>query len=459
MTLNKQKRPNIIFIMTDDQGIWSLGCYGNHEIHTPHLDRLAENGVKFDQFYCTSPVCSPARASLLTGKIPSQHGVYDWIEKGNIQDPIEYLAGQTAYTDILAENGYICGLSGKWHLGDSMKPQKGFSHWYVHQKGGGPYYHAPMIKDGECIEEEDYVTEAITNDALNFLEKQAHQDQPFYLSVHYTAPHDPWIDNHPDEYVSLYHDCKFETCPQNPLKPWFEKVMAINEDNWRENAKGYYASITAMDHHVGRILSYLDEQDLTKETVIVFTSDNGFSCGHHGFWGKGNGTLPFNMYDYSIKVPFIVSHQGSIPKGKTSHALVSGYDFMPTLLDYVGIDSYEHDKLLPGKSFASILTQPDNPIKNDAIVVYDEYGPVRMIRSEKWKYIHRYPHGLHELYDLQNDPEERVNLVDNQAYLPILKQLRVKLMDWFDMYVDPRRDALNEEVTGLGQYKLAGQKK
>lgn len=117
-------------ILTDDQGYWSLGCYGNKEIHTPQLDALAENGMRFTNFFCTSPVCSPARASILTGLIPSRHGVQDWIKGGNLrEDGIDYLEGIEAYTDVLARNGYDCWLSGKWHLGNSFVPQKSFSHW------------------------------------------------------------------------------------------------------------------------------------------------------------------------------------------------------------------------------------------------------------------------------------------------------------------------------------------
>src|SRR5690554_497478 len=129
MASNDPKRPNIIFILTDDQGEWALGCSGNDEIITPHIDQLASEGMRFDHFFCTSPVCSPARASILTGRIPSQHGVQDFIKQGNGKaDGIEYLQGQMAYTDILAQNGYVCGLSGKWHLGSSFIPQKSFSH-------------------------------------------------------------------------------------------------------------------------------------------------------------------------------------------------------------------------------------------------------------------------------------------------------------------------------------------
>ncbi len=134
MASRNPDRPNVLFILSDDHGLWALGCAGNPEIRTPNLDRLADEGTRFERFFCASPVCSPARASLLTGRIPSQHGVHDWIREGNVgEGAVEYLTGQRGYTEILAGHGYRCGLSGKWHLGDSQVPQKGFAHWYVHQ--------------------------------------------------------------------------------------------------------------------------------------------------------------------------------------------------------------------------------------------------------------------------------------------------------------------------------------
>ncbi|MFW5992264.1 MAG: sulfatase-like hydrolase/transferase [Halanaerobiaceae bacterium] len=207
MTDQKKKRPNVVFILTDDQGPWALGCAGNEEIKTPHLDQLAQTGMRFENFFCTSPVCSAARATLLTGRIPSQHGVHDWIREGNFGDnAVEYLVDQPGYTDILADNGYTCGISGKWHLGNSGQPQKSFSHWYVHQKGSSHYHNAPMFREGELVREPEYITDLITDDALDFIEKHAEDENPFYLSVHYTAPHQPWINEHPEKYVSLYED-------------------------------------------------------------------------------------------------------------------------------------------------------------------------------------------------------------------------------------------------------------
>jgi len=449
-------KPNIVFILSDDQGAWALGCAGNDEIHTPNLDRLAESGVRFENFFCTSPVCSPARASLFTGKIPSQHGVHDWIREGNVgKDAIEYLHGQTAYTDILAENGYRCGVSGKWHLGNSRSPQKGFKHWYVHEKGGGPYYGAPMIRDGKSVIEDKYITDVITDDGIDFIEEHANESDPFYLSVHYTAPHDPWIGQHPQHIVDLYQDCPFDSCPQEEKHPWTIPT-APGRENPRENLMGYFAAVTAMDQNIGRILDTLEEKGIRDETLVVFLSDNGFNCGHHGVWGKGNGTFPQNMYDTSVKVPAIMSQPGHIVEGKVSDALLSGYDFMPTLLDYVGLRQTDMDHL-PGHSFVPILEGHATKGREN-VVIHDEYGPVRMIRTKEWKYVHRYPYGPHELYDLVNDSGETVNKINNPECQDIRDEMCAQLEEWFHEYVDPAVDGRHEPVSGKGQIDLAGMK-
>lgn len=461
--------PNIVFIMTDDQGEWALGCSGNGEIETPNIDRLAEQGIRFENFFCASPVCSPARASLLTGRIPSQHGVQDWIRRGNGnrkgEPAIEYLAGQRAYTEILAERGYVCGISGKWHLGDSFKPQKGFSHWTVTPQGGGRFYNGQIIRDGELITTPEYLTDVITEDALGFIDSQADSGSPFYLSVHYTAPHSPWIDQHPKELVDRYESCPFESAPQENRHPWFStQELVFSEDcadlnrrefPIREHLKGYYASVTAVDSGVGRIVDALQARGELENTLVVFTSDNGFNCGHHGIWGKGNATFPANMYDTSVKVPFIACHPGRIPPGQVCDALVSGYDFMPTLLEYLGIESCAEG--LAGRSFCPQLLGLEDDADR-SVYIYDEYGPTRMVRAREWKYVHRYPYGPHELYDLVADPGERVNLAGRPERAGLVEEMRRQLEGWFLLHVDPDRDASRQPVCGRGQLAEVGER-
>jgi arylsulfatase A-like enzyme len=449
-------RLNIILILSDDHGAWAMGCSGNEEIRTPNLDRLAQSGMRFDNFFCVSPVCSPARASLLTGAIPSRHGVQDWISQGNSgEDGIEYLQGIPGYTDYLKSAGYVCGLSGKWHLGDSLRQQKGFTFWYAHQKQGGSYYGADMVRDGKPIIESGYITDRITDEAIGFMKRQCMTEKPFYLSVHYTAPHSPWLNNnHPQEIVDSYEDCPFKSCPQDSRHPDYQGLTEEVGKNAKENLQGYFAAVTAMDANIGRILDSVDALGLAQETLICYMSDNGFSCGQHGFWGKGNGTFPFNMYDESVKVPAIFCHPGVIPPGTVCSALVSQYDFMPTLLEYAGVNHPSGDSL-PGKSYLPLLKGRDMP-ERESVVVYDEYGPVRMIRSREWKYVHRYPYGPHELYDLVRDPGETVNLFGSQEHNETVEALRFELEKWFLNYTDPAKDGSRQPVFGNGQRNLVG---
>ena len=468
MSSQNPQRPNIIFVLADDQGHWAMGCAGNPDIRTPHMDDLAATGMRFDNFFCASPVCSPARASILTGRIPSQHGVHDWLRAGNTTAEtdldngkgglIEYLAGQPGYTDYLAATGYTCGISGKWHLGDSHHPQKSYSFWEVHATGGGPYYNAPVIDHGMVREEPAYISDYITDRALDFLGRQAGSESPFYLSVHYTAPHSPWdrADHPPELYDEYFDHCPFATIPRLAPHPWQinSAPQSYEEAGRREILSGYYAAITGMDRGIGRIVAWLEQNGLRENTLILFTSDNGMNMGHHGIYGKGNGTFPQNMYDSSVKVPMLISRPGSLPQGVVNRDLLSHYDIFPTLLDYVGLANPQAGSL-PGSSFAPLLGGRPMPGR-DHVVVYDEYGPVRMIRDRRWKYVHRYPYGPHELYDLENDPDEGHNLAGDAQYQGRLRELKLAMEAWFVRYADPRIDGVREPVTGKGQVALAG---
>ncbi|MFE0677810.1 sulfatase-like hydrolase/transferase [Streptomyces sp. NPDC058867] len=455
MASHDPDRPNVLLILSDDQGPWAMGCAGNHEIHTPRLDALAASGILLSRFFCTSPVCSPARASLFTGQLPSQHGVHDWLSYHHAgRTGVDFLADRTLFTDLLADAGYRLGLSGKWHLGANDRPRKGFVHWYAHESGGGPYRGAPMYRDGNRTEEPDYLTDALAADAERFLTAEARRPEPFHLSLHFTAPHKPWKDQHPCRYTDLYQDCAFETCPQGPPHPWQpldENGAPVGgESDTRQALIGYFAATTAMDAAIGRVLDRLDTLGLTGSTLVIFTSDNGFNAGHHGIWGKGNGTFPQNMYDSSVLVPFIAAQPGRIPGGRASDTLLSQYDVLPTLVEHLGLD-HRTDPRLPGRSFAGLLTDTDDSSGHDRVVVYDEYGPVRMIRTQDWKYVHRYPHGPHELYDLTADPGEERNLADAPAVAATRADLAARLDEWFARYVDPALDGARLPVSGSGQ--------
>lgn len=499
------KRKNFLFVLTDDHGAWAMGCAGNQELHTPNLDRIAARGVRLENMFCASPVCSPARMSIYSGKIPSQHGVHDWLAKGHLDEtvlseelkkafaqeepdweyrwpksqlqgdkPIRYMDGHLAFTQILAENGYRCGLSGKWHMGDSYTPQAGFSYWKTTAMGGENYFYPVTLENGVMeLQHGRYVTDLITDNALAFLDGQG--DEPFFLAVHYTAPHSPWSElSHPKEYIDLYRDCPFESTPNLPPHPWAphgkktleqwqnEKHEGIRfssakygpipetwQEHRRESLTGYYAAITAMDANLGRILDKLEEKNMLKDTVIIFTGDNGMSMGHHGIWGKGNGTVPVNMYDSAVKVPGLFACPGTLREGLVCDALVSHYDLYETILDLAEIP-FDKPAGLPGESFKGLLTGKTEQGR-DRVVVFDEYGPCRMIRTKTAKLVLRLPDGPNELYDLKADPDEVCNLYGDPAHASLQAELAAQLGEWFESYVDPRFDGSKEAVTGKGQ--------
>lgn len=460
-------RPNILFILSDDHGYWALGegCGGHPALRTPNLDRIAREGVKLENCFCVSPVCSPARASLMTGTVPSAHGVMDWLKGGNIDmrrcpelagDPnfaaesraIRYLDGMTCWSDLLAGAGYSLALSGKWHLGDSLSPQHGYTRWYSIGRGGCAYMHPDMADDGRIVYENRYVTDLITDRALTYLDELAAGDAPFCLDVRYTAPHAPWgRDQHPKEIFNRYYEHDFSELPELPDHEWsYPAAVNHHGEKRRELLSGYYTAITAMDLGIGRLLDRLDELGLCDNTLVIFTGDNGMSMGHHGIWGKGNGTFPQNMYDTAVKVPFLARFPGVIPAGLRADGLFSHYDLLPTLCDLCSLE--RPAAVLPGRSILPALRGEE--AGDDAVCVFDEYGPVRMIRTKAYKLVRRYPYGPDEFYDLTADPGEERNLIDT-ADPALVASLSARMDDWFYTYADARLDGRSQPVTGYGQ--------
>lgn len=464
---------NIVFILSDDQGAWAMGCAGTPEIRTPNLDRLAREGVRFDNFFCASPVCSPARASILTGRIPSTHGVHDWLRGGNVdavrfaqqgrenpyggyadeREPIAYLDGMPTYTDMLHAAGYACALSGKWHLGDSVRPQHGFEDWYTLGKGGCHYFHPDIVENGDItVRHGEYVTDLITKRACEDIRRLSGGGKPFYLSVHYTAPHSPWgAEQHRQKWLDAYADCAFESIPDVPDDPDMVTGPVYGTPRREENLRGYFAAVSAMDEGVGQILDTLESRGILDDTLVIFTSDNGMSMGHHGIWGKGNGTFPCNMYDTAVKVPFLMRCPALTPRpGAVIDDMVSALDIFPTFAEIAGEKAPDG---LPGISFLPLLS---GSTTREDIVIFDEYGPVRMLRTKEWKYVHRYPFGPHALFDLANDPEETHNVIDDPGNAPRVIAMRKRLEQFFLTYADPALDGAREGVTGAGQFCRAG---
>lgn len=463
------KSPNFIVIMTDDQGPWARGRT-MPELITPVLDQLGAEGHEMTRFFCASPVCSPARATLATGRMPSAHGVHDWLRgdnSGNDTTGVHYLENFSTTAQLLNQSGYTCAHSGKWHLGDARQPAPGFTHWYSHRDGGGPYFGAPVIEDGVQHSEGGYITHAITENARKMLDHLTEQAEPFFLQVNYTAPHAPWTpSNHPQKYLDLYKDCDFPSIPREEPHEWFNWGHTELADGLRNpigGLIGFCASLTAVDEGVGQLLEVLDHKGVREDTYVIFMSDNGFSCGHHGIWGKGNGTEPLNVWDNSILVPFIINRPGTIAPTLDS-TMTSAASLHSTILELAGAPA-PTDPLIAGESFAARLVPTaaqgetnDVGLAKDpaaaamtSIVIFDEYGGTRMIRTESHKYVVRYGDAPCELYDLIADPQESVNLFGNETFSAIQNELAEQLHAWFAKHSQREYDGFARPVTGMGQ--------
>lgn len=477
------RRPNFVLILTDDQGPWAVPWL-MPELRMPNLEELADDSVVLDNYYCASPVCSPARASLLTGRMPSAHGVHDWLvgTRSPQAHPDLYLDELTTLPALLAGSGHLCGLSGKWHVGESREPAPGFSYWYAHRYGGGPYFDAPVWKDGEEAAEGHYFTRAVAEHAVEFLRLYAEdridspettapgdepgQRRPFYLQICPTAPHDPWDSgNHPDDLLDLYQDCEFPSVPREPRHPWTQPRRADFEHAFADPAtslRGYCASLSGVDRLLGQVLAELERTGLADDTIIFYMADNGFSCGHHGVWGKGNGTFPLNMWENSVRVPFLMHvppamrHSANLSQELRRVCELSGshvddhgsaLSFFPTVCGLAGVPM-PADPLRGGKSMLPVLGGGEGT--GEPVVIHDEYGGSRMIRRGPWKYVTRYD-GPTELYNLDEDPGEVDNLADDPGLADVRDSLLDELEDWFARHETAQHRAFDQPVTGFGQ--------
>ena len=340
-------------------------------------------------------------------------------------DAIRFMEDHTTFADVLTGAGYQCALVGKWHLGHDTEPQSGFTYWSTAPRGSGPYKDVPFYRNGEEILETGFKTDFVGDEAVRFLEYR-NRDQAFCLTVPFFAPHDPF-DYQPEEYRAPYAETDFPCFPEGEPHPQRRGRHSRHLGN-RESKVGFAALVTAVDRNVGKVLDKLEEQGLADDTVVIFTADQGYNCGHHGFWGKGNGTIPFNMYEESIRIPMIWTHPGRIEAGARSEAMVSSYDFFPTLLDYLGVEA-EPEKERVGRSFAPFLRGESPEWRSE---LYFEFGYVRSIRTRNLKYVERGDGWGDELFDLEADPGEEINRIGKPEYRGRRRELRKRLHAFFD---------------------------
>ena len=430
---DEQSRPNILFMMTDDQRFDDLGCMGNEIIRTPNLDRLAADGVVFENTFVTTAICCSSRASVLTGQHMRRHGIVDFAM------PLSSEAMDNSYPVLLRKSGYRTGFLGKMAIGSPKKevrhlalPADKFDFWF----GFPQSISFRQVVDGE----ERFLTTLLADKAVEFLRTNP-KDKPFCLSISFKTPHGPWnfFDPHtPNPYEDAdipapisYTRKDYEAQPEflrnslNGSGPW--------PDNPRErflsNARTCYRLITGMDSAVGRIMAALEELGLDHNTIVIFTSDHGSLRGTHGLMGK------WIMYEESIRAPLIV-HDPRLPsslRGTRREQMVLNIDFAPTMLAMGGAAI---PSAMQGQDFSPLLRDASLEWRSEWFYehIYNTRPPRRPIaksvgvRTERWKYIRYFEQDppYEQLFDLENDPDEDENLAQREQYAEILADMRAR---------------------------------
>lgn len=448
------RRPNILLMQTDDHAQWAASCYGNTELRTPSLDHLAATGVLMRNAFTPNPMCSPGRACLWTGRLPSQHGIHNALAE---HDPrvreVPWLAGERTLADLLAADGYVTGLSGKWHLGGDFRKPDAFDYWYSHSL---PLF-KPDAFDSKWSRPAEHATtnynrHAIVDHAIDFL-RVRDRDRPFLLYVGFMATHSPWS-GHSERLVQQYRRSTFRDIPSDPAYPfgrmYGESLLATRADPQETRAQ-YYASVSEIDEQVGRLLDELETQGLEEDTLVIYTSDHGLNMGQHGVWGKGGATSPYNVLEESIRIPLILSHPGTLLGGQVRDEMVTHCDTFQTILEHAAVVIDEEERArrrYPGRSFRALC-------RGDARggwpeEIFGDYGTVRMIRTRDHKLVRRYPDGPNELFDLVRDPRESRSFFDDPAYADAVRDLTGRLERFFAEYEDPEKSGLR--VTELPSY-------
>lgn len=349
-------RPNnVVFILADNQGAWTLGCYGNPDIHTPNIDRLATEGMRFTRALSSNPVCSPTRATFLTGLIPSQHGVHSFLDQKFMMGPEAFnsLAEFTSLGEVLRDAGYVCGLSGKWHLGANLTPSEGFTFWVTKPDGSTrEFYDQDVIENGQVRREAGYTTDLWTRKGIEFIEQN--KERPFFLYLAYNGPYslgplmlNPSGNRHAEEYRGQ----PFPSFPRDAMHPWQHANKQFH--NRQEAIERVACETSGVDDGVGEIMAALKRLGLDENTIVIYAADQGWMGGQNGMWGMGDHFRPIGAHELMMQIPLIFRQTGQIAPGQTSDLIVSNYDFMPSLLGYLGLaDRMPQTPASPGRDFS-----------------------------------------------------------------------------------------------------------
>jgi uncharacterized sulfatase len=458
-------QPNIVFIYTDDQASWTLGCYANPQAHTPHLDRLAAQGARLTNALVATPVCSPARAGLFASRHGTEVGILDFIPNPGHKaytpetGAIGLEARFVTFPELLRRAGYATALVGKWHLGDwTQDPSRrfhpkrhGFEH-FVGLTGGGTATKDPMIEKAGVETKWSGLTEdLLTDEAMAYIQKQDAK-RPFLLFLGLRAPHGAYLPVAPED-AAPYRDREMEI--PNPDYP------DLNVPDVQKRMREYLSSVTCIDRNVGRLLGLLERRGLAGNTVVIFTSDNGYNVGHNGIWHKGNGIwatkrLPPpqpnitgryrpNLYDHSLRVPALVRWPGVIPPGTLVDRTVSNLDWFPTLLAMAGV-AQPRDLAIRGRDALPLLRGGRGADWDDDF--YAEYSmriyarvDLRAYRTPEWKLVRDFLNpSRDELYDLRADPAEsrnRIRDTHDPAVRTQLAALDARLRERMRLQRDP----------------------
>ncbi len=340
-------------------------------------------------------------------------------------------------------------MSGKWHLGDSLNPQLGFDYWFCKPHGHTrSFYDSEAIWQGEIYREPRYYLDAITDHAVDFLRQD--REQPFFLYVGYNGPYgldQDMREGHRNRHTEYYADKPLTCFPRGETHPW----LVQNRDcmNNLTTIRSYASAVSGVDDGVGTILETLDDLAIADDTLVVFTADHGLCAGHNGVWGMGDHSRPLHMFQHNLRVPLLLRHPRIIPQGHVVDELSCNYNFFPSMLDYLGLQDQMPDAALPGRSFAAALRGDSLNWKDET--AFHEYENTRCVQTPEWKLIRRYPHGPDELYDMVNDPGERVNLVHDAECAEVQADLDAQMGEFFATYTEPEYDIWEGGRTKAGR--------